>query len=100
MPLAQGTDHKECGVRSGECGIEWSAEWGWVLWYSAFRTPHSALRTETVRVAFFGGLFNTHGPTPEKQWPERYRAGNNEQAKSPRTVRRMGINPVHPNQSE
>jgi len=65
-----------------------------------FRIPRSALRTETVCVAFFGRLFNTCGPTAEKQWPERHRAGNNEQAKSPRAVRRVRINLFHANQCE
>src|SRR6266704_4828805 len=54
----------------------------------------------TMRVALFGRLFHTSGPTAEKQRPEGHRAGNDEQPKSPTPVRRVRVNLLHANQSE
>ena len=54
----------------------------------------------TMRVAFFGRLRHTCGPTEEKQRPKCHSAGNDEQPKSPTPVRCMRVNLLHSNQSE
>src|ERR1043166_5489483 len=54
----------------------------------------------TMRVAFFGRFVRAAEPPPEEQRPKRNRAGNDEQPKSPTSVRRVRVNLFHANQSE
>jgi len=53
-----------------------------------------------MRVAFFRRFFHADDPAPEEQRPKRHRAGNDEQPKSPTSVRRVRVNIFHANQNE
>src|SRR5438093_2012211 len=87
-------------MRSADFGMRSRRECGAGLRFPAFRIPHSALRTQTVRVAFLGWFVDAACPASKQQWPERYPPRNNEHAESPRTMRRVGINLLRANQRE
>src|SRR6266853_439537 len=87
-------------MRSADFGTRSRMECGTGLRVPVFSILHSALRTQTMRVAFFRRLFRTGGPTAEKQRPKRHRAGNDEQPKSPTPMHRVLVNLLHANQNE